>query len=227
MVAATTPHTQPLVSWTEAVQRVSALAQARMPEALQGAIQRATALVLAGAVCVEEDGATAMVRSSDGHTWYAVQGTCPCAAAAFAPDGLCKHRLGTMIYKRASQVQHEPLAAEEEPTAPAIGPEHLVMIQGKPFVKYAGLLALALAQGLVRLEARFISVTAELALADATATFADGRVFREAGDATPANVGRQVQPHFARMALTRAKGRALRDALNIAMCTVEELGDTA
>ena len=96
-------------------------------------------------------------------------------------------------------------------------------IKGKDFIEFGGLLAMAHEAGLVRLEAEFITVTADLALAKATATFADGRVFTEAGDATPANVNAQVKPHFARCALTRAKGRALRDALNIAMVSLEEL----
>jgi len=64
-----------------------------------------------------------------------------------------------------------------------------------------------------------------LAVAHATATFADGRRFTESGDATPENVGAQVRPHFARLALTRAKARCLRDALNIGLCAVEELGE--
>jgi hypothetical protein len=55
------------------------------------------------------------------------------------------------------------------------------------------------------------------------ATFQDGRVFEESGDATPGNVNARIKPHFARMALTRAKARALRDALNLAMVAVEEL----
>ena len=75
------------------------------------------------------------------------------------------------------------------------------------------------------LTADFITVTADLALAHAVATFQDGRVFAESGDATPDNVNKKVRPHFARMALTRAKARALRDALNIGMCSLEELAE--
>ena len=45
----------------------------------------------------------------------------------------------------------------------------------------------------------------------------------DCGDATPSNVNDKVAPHFARVALTRAKARALRDALDIEMCSVEEL----
>jgi len=47
----------------------------------------------------------------------------------------------------------------------------------------------------------------------------------ECADATPTNVGAKVKAHFARMALTRAKARGLRDALNIAMCSVEEMAE--
>lgn len=80
-------------------------------------------------------------------------------------------------------------------------------------------------QGLTSLKADFITVTADLALAHAVATFQDGRAFEESGDATPANVAPRVKAHFARMALTRAKARALRDALNISMVSLEELAE--
>ncbi len=69
------------------------------------------------------------------------------------------------------------------------------------------------------------SVTEDLALAEATTEFKDGRTFMECADATPTNVGAKVKAHFARMALTRAKARGLRDALNIAMCSVEEMAE--
>jgi hypothetical protein len=107
---------------------------------------------------------------------------------------------------------------------PEIPAQYLQLIDGKPFVKYAGLLALAHAQGLQQLAARFTQVSDTLAVAHATATFTDGRRFTESGDATPENVGPRVRPHFARLALTRAKARCLRDALNIGLCAVEELG---
>ena len=80
-------------------------------------------------------------------------------------------------------------------------------------------------RGLVNLSAHFISVTEGLALAEATAEFNDGRTFMECADAMPTNVHAKVKPHFARMALTRAKARALRDALNISMCSVEEIAE--
>jgi hypothetical protein len=97
------------------------------------------------------------------------------------------------------------------------------LIHGKEFISYEGLLAMAHEHGLQKLKAEFISVTDKLALAAAYATFKDGREFWEAGDATPTNVHEQVKKHFPRVALTRAKARVLRDALNIGMVSVEEL----
>ena len=119
----------------------------------------------------------------------------------------------------------EQSATATLPQETALHAQYLQLIDGKPFVKYAGLLTLAHAQGLQQLDAWFTGVSDTLAVAHATATFRDGRRFSESGEATPENVGRRVRPHFARLALTRAKARCLRDALNIALCAVEELGE--
>lgn len=116
------------------------------------------------------------------------------------------------------------VAAPEAPEpAPMIPTQFLVTIQGKQFVTFHGLLAMAHQQGLLSLKAEFISVTETLALARARAEFHDGCVFEECSDATPSNVNSRIKPHFARMSLTRAKCRALRNALNIAYVCAEEL----
>jgi hypothetical protein len=104
-----------------------------------------------------------------------------------------------------------------------VPPQFLVELHGKQFVTYGGILSLAYEQGLVKLSAHFISVDATLALAEATATFVNGRTFQECADATPEHVNARIKPHYPRRALTRAKARALQDALNIAMVCVEEL----
>ncbi len=57
------------------------------------------------------------------------------------------------------------------PKPPVVPPQFLTTIHGKQFVQYAGLLAMAHDRGLVSLSARFISVGAELATAEATAKF--------------------------------------------------------
>jgi hypothetical protein len=101
----------------------------------------------------------------------------------------------------------------------------LVYIKQKPFIRYAGLLKAAHAQGLCKLETTFISVTEAMALAQCTATFADGRVFTDVADSSPSNVGAQVKAHWPRLSATRAAARALRNALGIDACSVEELGE--
>ena len=104
-----------------------------------------------------------------------------------------------------------------------IPPQCIVALHSKQCVLYTGLLALAHERGLVRLKARLVRVTPELALAEAEATFADGRVFTESSDATPATVRSTIRAHFPRRALTRAKARCLRDGLNIGLVCLEEL----
>jgi len=51
-------------------------------------------------------------------------------------------------------------------------------------------------------------------------------VFTGHGDASPINVDPEIAPHIIRMAETRAKARALRDAVNIGTVAIEELGET-
>jgi hypothetical protein len=49
--------------------------------------------------------------------------------------------------------------------------------------------------------------------------------FTGIGDANPSNVTRMMAPHLLRMAETRAKARALRDAVNVGVTALEELAD--
>jgi hypothetical protein len=49
--------------------------------------------------------------------------------------------------------------------------------------------------------------------------------FTGLGDASPGSVTRMMAPHLLRMAETRAKARALRDAVNVGVTALEELGD--
>jgi hypothetical protein len=117
-----------------------------------------------------------------------------------------------------------PAQAETAGVPESLKP-YVVHLHGKPFIRYAGLLALAHERGLVQLTTRIEFHSDALVLASATATFQDGRVFTEWADATPDNVGFQVRPHWVRMALTRAKSRCLRDALQIGIAALEELAD--
>ena len=150
----------------------------------------------------------------------------PSGQAAWVPSDALAVRPAEAAEENPGETGLPPECSETPalPQETALPVQYLQLIDGKPFVKYAGLLTMAHAQGLQQLEARFTGVSDMLAVAQATATFRDGRRFTESGEATPENVGSQVRPHFARVALTRAKARCLRDALNIALCAVEELG---
>jgi hypothetical protein len=127
----------------------------------------------------------------------------------------------------ASQIADANLGHVEGKNGVSVPPQHIVMIQGKPFIKFAGLLQMAHEQHLVGLSESWTYNDAELSLAHAVAVFEDGRRFEGSGDATPSNITKKIAPHFRRVALTRAKSRALRDALNIDMVSVEELGEDA
>lgn len=102
------------------------------------------------------------------------------------------------------------------------------VIGQRQVVTYAGLLNQAHKDGLKRIEATITQVpTPEngmMALATAK-VFMEHSVFVESGDASPDNVSGRAAPHFIRVALTRAKARALRDAVNIGVISIEELAD--
>ena len=107
--------------------------------------------------------------------------------------------------------------------------EFLITRQGKQYVLFAGLLDEAHSRGLRGIDTELIQVpnegNANVAIVKATAEMEDGRHFSGIGDASPENVGRNIVPHVIRMAETRAKARALRDAVNVGATALEELSD--
>ena len=105
--------------------------------------------------------------------------------------------------------------------------EYMIERQGKRFVLYAGLLEEAHSRGLRSIETELLQVPAaengDVAIVRAVVRLEDGK-YAGIGDASPQNVGRQIVPHIIRMAETRAKARALRDAINVGVAAFEELG---
>ena len=107
--------------------------------------------------------------------------------------------------------------------------QFLVNRAGKDFVLYAGLLDQAHAEGLKRITTKLLQAptpeNGQMAIVWAEVETAKG-VFSGLGDATPANVGKMVASHLLRMAETRSKARALRDAINVGTVALEELGES-
>ena len=107
--------------------------------------------------------------------------------------------------------------------------EFLITRQGKQYVLFAGLLDEAHTRGLRSIDTELLQVPDEtngsVAVVKATVEMEDGRRFSGIGDASPENVGRNIVPHLLRMAETRAKARALRDAVNVGATALEELSD--
>ena len=97
-------------------------------------------------------------------------------------------------------------------------------LQGKDFVLYAGLVDLAHRIGLDKIETELLRYDGEEAICKARVSMTDGSIFEGIGDANTKNVNALIAKHKIRMAETRAKARALRDACNVDLCTVEELG---
>jgi hypothetical protein len=183
------------------------------------ALRRAHAAIVEGYVIDLGNGNGTVLSGHGGHA-YTTNGVCECTAASFGKS--CRHLQAWRLYQHV-QKQLDAQAPEATPAAlPTIKAEWLTEVHGVKCMKYAGLLALAMERGLVSLEARWTYNDEGLSLAEAVATFQDGRRFVECGDSTPQS-GKRVGEHWRRLSLTRAKARGLRDALNIGMVAVEEL----
>lgn len=106
--------------------------------------------------------------------------------------------------------------------------EYMIERQGKRFVLYAGLLDEAHSRGLRSIETELLQSPSQenggVAIVKAVVRTEEGK-FSGIGDASPENVNRAIAPHLIRMAETRSKARALRDAINVGVTAFEELGD--
>jgi len=232
-------------AWREAVAEIATKAHEKLPES-SGRIDSAVKLVLAGDVELLPDGAAMVASRSKAGTEYAlVNGVCECGDYAQAPHHFCAHRLAAAIMRRVQELtppqkeaampdgaprEPSPLTPDSSQTSdvPTGIPEalkrHVVWIQNKPFVRFSGLLELAHQRGRQELRVDWTFNDADLSLAHAVAVFPFG-TFEDSGDATKDNVTKKVAPHFRRVSLTRASARALRLALGVEVCAVEELSE--
>lgn len=106
----------------------------------------------------------------------------------------------------------------------------IVTLKGKAYPLWAGVLDAATKAGLKTLTVQVLQYptadNGQLAVVEATGTFDDGRVFTDIGDCSPQSTSAHLAAASLRIASTRAKGRALRDALNVGQTMFEELGDS-
>ena len=126
-----------------------------------------------------------------------------------------------------------------------IDKRYVVNLSGRDYPTYPGILSEAHRRGLGSIETQLIQVPTEengnVAIVKATVTMYPGlggeefsdrpppfRTFEGYGDASPKNVNPRIASALLRMAETRAKGRALRDAIDCGETMLEELpGDEA
>ena len=113
----------------------------------------------------------------------------------------------------------------------ALDPSLMYVAHGKAVPTYGALLELAHKCGLSGIRTTLVQAPAPtnggLAIVHATAVFVVDGAFADytgLGDASIGNVGRAVAGHIVRVAETRAKARALRDALCITDAAIEEMG---
>lgn len=117
----------------------------------------------------------------------------------------------------------------EKTTGPALNPDCVTQLHGQTYVTYAGLVDLAHQSGLCSIDTTLLqapsSTNGGVAIVQAKINI-DGREYSGLADAGAHNTSRAMQKFAVCMAETRAKARALRDALNVGMVSVEELGAT-
>lgn len=107
-------------------------------------------------------------------------------------------------------------------TLDALPAGSVVELQGKQYPTHPGLLALAHAHGLESIATELLQYNDGEAIIKATATGTRG-IYEAHGDASPANVSRNIANAVIRMAETRAVNRSLRSYLGLGATTAEEL----
>lgn len=122
----------------------------------------------------------------------------------------------------------QSLASGDPASKPSLDPRFIIERDGRSYALYAGILDLAHQQGLKSIITTLIQIpndgNAMVCICQAVVETDKGS-FSGIADASPANVTAPMRNAIIRMAETRAKARALRDATNVGMAALEELGD--
>jgi hypothetical protein len=94
-------------TFRETVALVAAKAKAKLPEAVNGRIEKAVKLVLAGDIFPQPDGSILVGSSSDPMQSYTLTGqTCECRDFVYGKEieGWCAHRIAAGIQKRVGEL---------------------------------------------------------------------------------------------------------------------------
>lgn len=104
--------------------------------------------------------------------------------------------------------------------------KYVEVVEGRDFIRYDGLMELAHGK-IASIETELLQApypgNHNMAIVKAIIRDTDGRVWSGIGDASDLNCDPELAPHKIRLAETRAKGRALRDMLNVQMPMFEEV----
>jgi len=134
-----------------------------------------------------------------------------------------------MLYTTISANRRSNMKGGKEMSEHKLPARFTKKIQGKDFVLFEGLLEMAHAAGLKRVETQLLQAPHKdngmLAIVRAVIE-TDKGVFSALGDASPESAERPMQPHLVRLADTRAIARAIRIAVNVGITAVEEINSS-
>jgi hypothetical protein len=174
------------------------------------------------------------VESAEGMVLYKVNSSgepdkfiCTCGDYARGvkndPNFQCKHILAVLSCVMTEQAEFL------EKKKPKLDERFITEIEGREFVKFAGLLDLGHQKGILKIEVEPLQFpnkdNGNFAICKAVVLSRSGETYSDIGDANPLNTTSKVSKHLLRMASTRAIGRALRSFTNIGNTMLEELGD--
>jgi hypothetical protein len=100
----------------EAVSELAVKAKETLPDAVNGRVDKAVAIILSGDVELMADGKAVVGSQSDAGLHYVYDGECECRDSDRPEiDGWCKHRIAVAIAKRANALARERLQETLEP----------------------------------------------------------------------------------------------------------------
>ena len=118
-------------------------------------------------------------------------------------------------------------SVNQDKVRPKLDERFIMQIEGKDFVKFAGLLDLGHQIGISKIEVEPLQLptkeNGDFAICKATVVSKAGDTFIDIGDANPNNCNARIAKHLLRLASTRSISRSLRAFTNIGMTCLEEL----